>query len=313
MKENLDAIDRHILYELDWDARQSETDLAKKIGRSREAVRYRIRNLENNKIIDGYILWINFGKLGYRIYNTYLKTRKELPDWLKRKDLAWLALTNGGWGMGFGILAKTSRGFFETKNRLFSDFGQIFQKTSGEAIDMHIYSKTFLYPSPKERRLLMGSAEETAIDGTDRKIISELYKNSRIKLVELAKSLGISPDIARIRMKKLERKGVIVGYKALLNYKKLGIEFYRSFLYFDSFSKEDEKKLHEIAMREPGIVYVSTSISPWDVEVDIAAEDPEEFNRILQKLKEKLPNLRNLETVLLYDNYMFPAKNMSEL
>ena len=65
-----------------------------------------------------------------------------------------------------------------------------------------------------------------------------------MKLVKLAGEAGTTVDIARSRMKKLEDKhGVIVCYTAVIDYQKLGLEFYKAFLYFDSFSEDDEKKL----------------------------------------------------------------------
>ena len=73
MKEKLDKIDMRLLYELDCNARQSETALAKKVGRSRETVRYRIAQLEKREIITGYATWLNVSKLGYQAYKMYLK------------------------------------------------------------------------------------------------------------------------------------------------------------------------------------------------------------------------------------------------
>ena len=44
----LDIKDKKILYELYTNARQSNNSIAKKIGLSREAIDYRIKNLENS-------------------------------------------------------------------------------------------------------------------------------------------------------------------------------------------------------------------------------------------------------------------------
>ena len=44
------------------------------------------------------------------------------------------------------------------------------------------------------------------IDSTDRSLLSELRENSRIRLVDLAKAIGVSERTVRTRMKKLEEE-----------------------------------------------------------------------------------------------------------
>ncbi|HID72814.1 TPA: winged helix-turn-helix transcriptional regulator [Candidatus Micrarchaeota archaeon] len=102
MDGKVDNIDMRILYELDWNARQSDAELARKIRRSRETVRYRINQLEKRKIIKGYTTWINPSKLGYDVYKIYMKIkgseaeRKAFFDDMKsQNDVFWVG---GGGG-----------------------------------------------------------------------------------------------------------------------------------------------------------------------------------------------------------------------
>jgi DNA-binding Lrp family transcriptional regulator len=63
----LDNLDRHILKELEGDARQSFRDLAKKTGVSVVTVAQRVRKMEADGEIKGYSAIINQDKLGYEI------------------------------------------------------------------------------------------------------------------------------------------------------------------------------------------------------------------------------------------------------
>ncbi|MGI9013470.1 MAG: Lrp/AsnC family transcriptional regulator [Phycisphaerales bacterium] len=54
-------------------------------------------------------------------------------------------------------------------------------------------------------------------DAIDRAILRELQDNARITNTTLAERVGISPPSTLERVKKLERKGVITGYVALLD------------------------------------------------------------------------------------------------
>ncbi|NHW88949.1 MAG: Lrp/AsnC family transcriptional regulator [Archaeoglobales archaeon] len=61
------------------------------------------------------------------------------------------------------------------------------------------------------------------MDPRDLKIVMELVKNGRIKKTELAKMLKITETAVRKRIEKLEKNKVILGYRAVVDFKKLGI------------------------------------------------------------------------------------------
>jgi DNA-binding Lrp family transcriptional regulator len=63
----LDDLDRHLLRELEGDARQSFRDLAKKTGVSVVTVAQRVRKMEEERVIKGYCGMIDQEKLGYEI------------------------------------------------------------------------------------------------------------------------------------------------------------------------------------------------------------------------------------------------------
>ena len=60
------------------------------------------------------------------------------------------------------------------------------------------------------------------LDNKDQKIVEILEKNARSSYTQIAKVLNISEAAIRKRVKKLEQKEIILGYKASINYKKLG-------------------------------------------------------------------------------------------
>ncbi len=60
------------------------------------------------------------------------------------------------------------------------------------------------------------------IDETDKKILNELSIDSSRNIEKLAKFLHIPRSTAHNRIKKLEREGFIKGYKAILDYEKIG-------------------------------------------------------------------------------------------
>ena len=61
----LDLKDRKILYELDSNARQSNSGIAKKVGLNKNTVNYKINRMTEEGIITGYYTVVDSSRLGY--------------------------------------------------------------------------------------------------------------------------------------------------------------------------------------------------------------------------------------------------------
>jgi len=62
----------------------------------------------------------------------------------------------------------------------------------------------------------------TTLDVIDRKILALIQDNAKLSQAELAKAVGLTAPSVNERIRKLERGGVIRGYVALLDERKLG-------------------------------------------------------------------------------------------
>ena len=60
------------------------------------------------------------------------------------------------------------------------------------------------------------------LDEKDMLILNALRRNAREKLCNLAEKLGISNTAVKKRIEKLEKEGVILGYRAVVNEQLLG-------------------------------------------------------------------------------------------
>ena len=63
------------------------------------------------------------------------------------------------------------------------------------------------------------------IDPVNLNIVFALEADGRISNIELARRVGLSPSACLRRVQELERAGVITGYRAVLDRRKLGAEF----------------------------------------------------------------------------------------
>jgi Lrp/AsnC family leucine-responsive transcriptional regulator len=62
------------------------------------------------------------------------------------------------------------------------------------------------------------------LDNFDRRILAELQENGRISNQDLADRIGLSPSPCLRRVRALEEAGVIAGYRALLDPRRLGLD-----------------------------------------------------------------------------------------
>jgi len=62
------------------------------------------------------------------------------------------------------------------------------------------------------------------MDETDRRILGELTKDGRVSFAELGRRISLSPPAVAERVQRLERAGVITGYRAEVDPRRLGYE-----------------------------------------------------------------------------------------
>ena len=63
------------------------------------------------------------------------------------------------------------------------------------------------------------------MDKFNNNILSELQKEGRMSNIQLAERVGLSPSACLRRVQELEQSGYILGYRAIINNKKLGLGF----------------------------------------------------------------------------------------
>ena len=316
-KIKLDLTDRKILAELDKNCRIHNSVLAKKVNKSREAVKYRIQQLQKNGIIQSFITSINPNKLGYYMFKVYLKLenipneREKFFEELKQnKDIYWFGISDGVFDVVFAILSKSITGYFEKINALLSKWEHlIVSKVLGTMVDTRQYNKKFFTNDTNGQFVIFGGdVVDNKIDELDSKILLILANEARIPLMELARRIKSTIEIVRGRIRKLEEKGIILNYRIAVDFNKLGLEFFKAIMYFRKLSEKDEKSLFEWMRIHPNSLYYIRSLAPWEVEFEFAVESYQHFNKIINDLRKKFPHvIRNYEHLIMIHEEWMPA------
>jgi Lrp/AsnC family leucine-responsive transcriptional regulator len=309
----LDKFDLRLLSELDNNCRQPETILSKKVGRSRQSVKYRINNLVKKGIITGFNAAINPYKLGYKIHKVYMKLRNvpekrsELLEYLRNSgEVYWIGECDGAIDLIFGVFVKSDLDFSKLKNDLISKFNSIILSARGEIlIDARQYPKMYFTGEVAEPTFFGGEVKYTQYKKIDEKILKEVIGNARVKTVELAEKLNCSPALVKARLEKLEMDGVIIQYRIAVDLDKLGLELYKAIIYFDKYSVEDEQRLMRFVSGIPSTQYFIRNL--WQIEIELAVKNYQEYYSTINKLRGQFPEtIRNIESVLMRTDEWIP-------
>lgn len=296
----IDKIDKKIIYELDRNARRSVNKIAKKLKLKRETVSYRIKQLEKNKIIKGYYTLIDYSKLGYiliRLYfkfqDTTLEIEKEIIDYLvSLKSTLTVYKIEGDWDLAMGFLVKSLDEF----DKIYREFQSKYRKfIHSHNITVFLEYKHFFRNYLVDEKLRdyssysTGNAEKINFDKKDIEIIKILAENAKIPLLDIANKLNLTSMAVRYRIRQLADKKVILAYRTLIDYSKLGYGYYKIDLDIEDISKL--KQLQNFIKQHPDIIYQDRTIGGSDIEFDAELQDHEEFHKLIEEIKKKFPGI----------------------
>jgi DNA-binding Lrp family transcriptional regulator len=251
------------------------------------------------------------------MFKVYLKLenipdkKEKFFDFLrKNKNIYWFGISDGAFDCVFAILSKDTVSYFEEINKTLNQWNDlIINKVLGTMVDTRQYTKKFFLEETKSKEIIFGGkVVENKIDELDSKILDILANNARIPIAQLCRKVGASVEIVRGRIKKLEEKGIIISYRISIDFNKLNLEFFKAIIYFRSLSKKDERALFEWMKNHPKSLYYIRSLAPWEVEFEFAVENYLEFNKIINNLREKFPNvIRNHEHLIMIHEEWLPG------
>jgi len=154
--------------------------------------------------------------------------------------------------------------------------------------------------------------EQVKIDLKDKKILELVVKDGRMPFTEMAKKIMLSKDAVSYRIKRLQSKGVIKKFTAIVDYKAFGHSAYNVFLQTREVTEEKEEKFLKYLDKEPHIVDVIDYSDAFDFHLKIIARTIEKFNQIIQWIKEEfsemIDNIIILPVVEVLENSPIPRE-----
>lgn len=135
------------------------------------------------------------------------------------------------------------------------------------------------------------------LDKFDLAILKELQQDGRLTNAELASRVGLSAAPCWRRVRALEEGGFIVGYRAELDRRKMGLGVL-AFVRVDAERNTGDatRRLEEAIRRLPEVISCHYISGNGTFELQVVAQDLDGFSRFALQSLINLPNVKDLHT-----------------
>lgn len=131
-------------------------------------------------------------------------------------------------------------------------------------------------------------------DELDKRIIELLCRSSQGSYRQIAKQLNVHPTTLIQRVKNLESKGVIKGYRASIDYMKLGFDYMGLVNIYAENIVTVQDRIGEI----PQVISVFDVTGESDCVAWIACLDREEFSEVVKEIN-AIPDVKKTNTSII--------------
>ncbi|MBW2999710.1 AsnC family transcriptional regulator, partial [Candidatus Woesearchaeota archaeon] len=297
-KTNLRKLERLILSRLDFNSRAPFSRFGGKIKTSQQQISYTVNSLKHKGIIQNFYTLIDYSKLdilNFRVYFkvSYISEQKlgELIDYLvSEQHTSWVAACGGKYDLVCTFLALNPSQFNKTLREIMEKFPeQIKNYTVLTTVVNRIFGRKYLSKdSPIVPEIILGGDREPEeIDSVDMNILNELSEDARKNSVLISNKLSLASKTVINRIKKLQKRKIIRGFKPLLNLQRAGYNSNLLMIKYHNISSELEDELINYLKMHASVISVVKTLGEWDIEIEIEAEEEKEIRKVEVEIRQK--------------------------
>lgn len=152
--------------------------------------------------------------------------------------------------------------------------------------------------------------EKLNLDNLDLQIIQHMMENAEISYADLGKKLYVSGGTIHVRIKKLQKDGIVKGTRLNVNLKKLGYDviafigiYLKESSLYDSVAKELSK------MKE--VVRLNYTTGNYSMFAEVVCKDITELRTVLHEKLQKIKGIERTETIISLEESI--SRNVSVL
>jgi len=131
----------------------------------------------------------------------------------------------------------------------------------------------------------------------DIRILRQLQKSGRMTNQELAEKASMAASPCWRRMKQLEENGVITGYQANIDRKKIGLGLLAFIsVKIDSHGEEDAQRFEQQVGALPPVIACYAIAGDADFLLQVVAKDLDSFSSFAMEVVRRLPGIKEMQT-----------------
>lgn len=300
---DIDLKDRKILYQLDIDAKQSLSKIAKKIGLPKTVVAYRIKKLREKGIIKNYYIVVNMFKLGYNIFRFYLtyqytspETKKEIINYfIKSKHSIIVNSVEGSYDLVV---------FIAIKNENLVEFYKFWQATleryrdnfANLVFSLYLQERTYGHLFLQDQKISrikfksLGVGKRVEIDDIDYQILKSIAKfpETGISISNIAKNLKVTSEAINYRIKKLMKLEIIRGFRVGIDFSKLDHRLYKVDIVLKKYENLPQLMIYLESI--PNFVCRDITVGHVDLELEFVLKNVDQLHQIIEDISIKFPD-----------------------
>jgi Lrp/AsnC family transcriptional regulator for asnA, asnC and gidA len=299
---SIDIKDRKILYELDLDCRQSNTQIGKKVGLKKDVVSYRIKRMQDEGIIRGFWTAINTFNLGYSVFRIYIALQNASAD--KKNEIiqyfmdyknTWAMISSKGEiDLSVILWVNDNNEFYQFWGKTLDLFEEFFAK---KIISLYIktidYKKTYLLSEQtksddREHYRIVSTTKKVEIDKLDYQLLNELATNARCPFIDFATKFHCSSPSIAYRIHSLIKKDIIKAFRVNIDYPKIGLQHHKVDIYLKEHKKRDA--IVDFMKTKSYLQCLNVAIGWADIEPEFVIKDISEIDEIINEINSKFPN-----------------------
>ena len=147
------------------------------------------------------------------------------------------------------------------------------------------------------------------LDNKDLLILNQLVKNARESASNIADLIGMSVPAVTERIKKLQDSGVIIGFKPVINSKKIQLDITAFITVYSESSKNFEKVVSNAKVNK-NIMKCYTTTGDGSHLLLVKVENTESLERLLRVIQ-SWPGVSRTQTQIVLSSYNNPDSSTS--
>jgi len=298
------GVDIKLLNYLYHNNREPFSKIAKSCNLTREQVEYRINKYLEEGVIKKFATIFNYSAFNYNylvILFIKFEKSKSINLFLKKEDKNCIAKGEalGKYDVYLNLIFKDENEFQEYLFNL-NEKNTIKDYIIIKPNHVELYPLKLINDYKAESYQLVNLKIKVELDKNDLLILKSLEENGRIKLVEIAKKVNLSPELTFYKLKQLLNKKIILGQRIDFNMKNLGYFYSLILINLKNPSKLNQDKIRSFCHNSKYINSLIFSLNKPNCIIQVFHKTEDEYRDTIEKIKDLLKDdLIELDLLLI--------------